>query len=68
LNRRWLMATLIFAILLLAANLARVGLLVLVGQAYGWRLLAQMLHVPLGVVGFAAACAAAWSCCAGLVP
>ena len=59
LNRRWLLAALAFAVLLLIANLARVALLVLVGQVYGWRLLAQMLHVPLGVIGFAAACAAA---------
>ena len=60
LNRRWLLAGLTFVILLLSANLARVFLLVLVGQAAGWRLLAQMLHVPLGVIGFVAACAAAW--------
>ncbi len=59
LNRRWLLAGIIFAALLLAANLLRVFLLVLIGQVAGWRLLAEMLHVPLGVVGFAAACAAA---------
>jgi exosortase O len=59
LNRRWLLAALSFGVLLLAANLARVAILVLVGQVASWRLLAQMLHVPLGVVGFVAACAAA---------
>jgi exosortase O len=59
LNRRWLLAALVFAGLLLAANLARVGLLVMTGQIFGWRLLAQMLHVPLGVIGFASACATA---------
>ena len=59
LNRRWLLAAFIFAALLLSANLLRVFLLVLVGQAAGWRLLAEMIHVPLGVIGFVAACAAA---------
>lgn len=59
LNFRWLLASLAFAVLLLAANLARVAVLVAVGQVAGWRLLAEMLHVPLGVIGFAAACAAA---------
>jgi exosortase O len=59
LNRRWLLAGQVFAVLLLAANLLRVFLLVLVGQVADWRLLAEMLHVPLGVIGFAAACAAA---------
>ena len=29
-----------------------------VGPVLGWNLLAEMLHVPLGVLGFAAACAA----------
>jgi hypothetical protein len=33
--------------------------LVAVGQVAGWRLAAEMLHVPLGVLGFVAACAAA---------
>jgi exosortase O len=59
LNLRWLLTALAFAALLLAANLARVGVLVVVGQVAGWRLAAEMLHVPLGVLGFAAACAVA---------
>lgn len=58
-NLRWLLIALLFVILLLAANLARVGILVLVGQVAGWRMLAEMLHVPLGMLGFGAACAAA---------
>jgi exosortase O len=56
LNFRWFMVALVFVISLLAANLARVAALVGVGQVAGWRLLAEMLHVPLGVIGFAAAC------------
>jgi exosortase O len=59
LNLRWFLTALVFAALLLAANLARVGVLVVVGQVAGWRLAAEMLHVPLGVLGFAAACALA---------
>ena len=59
LNLRWFLTALAFAVLLLAANLARVAILVVVGQVAGWRLAAEMLHVPLGVLGFAAACAAA---------
>jgi exosortase O len=56
-NRRWMLAALTFALLLLLANLARVAVLVTVGPALGWELLAEMLHVPLGLLGFAAACA-----------
>jgi len=58
-NRRWILAVIGFALLLLAANLARVAVLVLVGQVAGWSLLAEMLHVPLGIMGFLAACLAA---------
>jgi exosortase O len=58
-NRRWLGTAVLFALLLFLANLARVAILVGVGEVLGWRLLAEMLHVPLGVLGFVAACAAA---------
>lgn len=54
---RWLITAGLFALMLLAANLARVAVLVAVGQVFGWRLFAEMLHVPLGVVGFLSACA-----------
>jgi exosortase O len=57
-TRRWLLAALIFAFLLFAANLIRVAVLVTAGPVLGLNLLAEMLHVPLGVLGFAAACAA----------
>ena len=59
LNRRWLATAILFAALLFVANLARVAILVTVGEVMGWHLAAEMLHVPLGVLGFAAACAAA---------
>jgi exosortase O len=58
-NLRWLLVGLGFSLLLMAANLVRVGVLVGVGQVAGWMLLAEMLHVPLGVLGFAGACAVA---------
>jgi exosortase O len=56
---KWLLVGIIFSFLLLAANLARVAILVVVGQVAGFRLMAEMLHVPLGVIGFLGACAAA---------
>jgi exosortase O len=55
-NLHWLAVALIFALLLLGANIARVGVLVAIGQVAGWRVLAEMLHVPLGVLGFIGAC------------
>jgi exosortase O len=58
-NLRWLLVALGFSLLLLAANLLRVAVLVAVGQVAGLILLAEMLHVPLGVLGFVASCAAA---------
>jgi len=58
---RWLLVALIFVLMLFIANLARVGILVSVGQVAGWRFFAEMLHVPLGVIGFGATCAAALS-------
>jgi exosortase O len=55
-NLRWIGATILVSGLLLAANVARVGVLVLVGEVAGWRVAAEMLHVPLGVLGFVAVC------------
>jgi exosortase O len=59
LNGRWLVTAVLFTVLLFLANLSRVALLVVSGEVLGWRLLATMLHVPLGVLGFVLACAAA---------
>ncbi len=58
LNRRWLLSGIVFAALLLVSNLLRVVVLVLVDQVFNWRLLAEMLHVPLGIIGFVTACLA----------
>lgn len=59
LNGRWLMVAGLFFIILFVVNLVRVALLVITGQVMGWVLLAEMLHVPLGVLGFVLACGAA---------
>ena len=57
-NLHWLASALIFVILLLVANLLRVAVLVGVGQAAQLPLVAEMLHIPMGVLGFAGACVA----------
>jgi exosortase O len=56
---RWLLMGVGFALLLLLANLVRVAVLVTAGPVAGYNLLAEMLHVPLGVLGFVGACTAA---------
>ncbi len=58
LNLRWFLTALLFVVLLFVSNVARVGVLVVVGQVAGWLMAAEMIHVPLGVIGFVAACAA----------
>ncbi|MCA9932926.1 MAG: exosortase O [Ardenticatenaceae bacterium] len=59
LTLRWFVTAVIFAGLLFIANLLRVAILVVVGEVLNLPLFAQMLHIPLGVLGFIAACAAA---------
>jgi exosortase O len=59
LNLHWLLTALVLMAMLFLTNLVRVAILVVVGAVAGWTLLAEMLHVPLGVLGFVAACAAA---------
>ena len=58
-NLRWLLVASAFGMLLFIANLARIGILVWIGQAMGLTLMAELVHVPLGVLGFVGACAAA---------
>ena len=47
---------LLMVVLLFTVNLARVAILTVTGPVLGWTLLAEMLHVPLGVLGFVLAC------------
>lgn len=58
-NLRWFIIAAMMALGLFFANLARVSTLVFVGQVANLRLLAEMLHVPLGVLAFSAVCALA---------
>jgi len=53
---RWIGTALLAALLLFGMNVARVGTLVVVGQAAGWSLAAEIIHVPLGVLGFGLVC------------
>ncbi len=59
LNIRWLLSGVLMVGLLFCANLLRVAALIGAGQVLNWPLLAEMLHVPLGVLGFIGACAGA---------
>lgn len=45
--------------LLLLSNIIRIALLVLAGQVMNWPIIARLIHVPLGVLGFTLACVAA---------
>ncbi|MCP4422049.1 MAG: exosortase O [Chloroflexi bacterium] len=58
-NGHWVKTAVIFTLLLFIANLARVAILIIVGEIFGWPFLAEMLHIPLGVIGFVMACVAA---------
>ena len=50
LDWRWLLSGLTLGVLLFCANLLRVAALIGTGQVLKWTLLAEMLHVPLGVL------------------
>lgn len=57
LNRCWMLVAVLFSGMLFITNFARIGILVVVGQVVGSRLLAEIVHIPLGVLGFVVACA-----------
>jgi len=61
LNWGWVGTAVTFFLLLFLANLTRVAILITVGEVANLPLLAEMLHIPLGVLGFIGACAAAVS-------
>ncbi|MBI4670313.1 MAG: exosortase O [Chloroflexi bacterium] len=60
-NWRWLGVALTFIALLFLANVLRVAALVVSAQVLNLPMLAELLHVPLGVLGFVGACAAAFA-------
>jgi exosortase O len=55
-NLRWFGIAALMGILLFIANVARVAVLVLVGQVAGWEVMAELIHVPLGVLSFGVVC------------
>ena len=55
-NLRWFGIAVLMGILLFLANVARVAVLVIVGQVAGWDLIAELIHVPLGVLAFGVVC------------
>ncbi len=57
----WAARGLVFAALLVAANVVRVLVIVVVGPVAGLPRVAEIIHEPLGVLGFVAACAAAYA-------
>ena len=59
LNGWWVVTAVTFFLLLFLSNLTRVAILITIGEVFGLPLLAEMLHIPLGVLGFIGACAAA---------
>ncbi len=58
-NLRWVLVACAFVAVLFVANLTRVALLIVMGPVLGWTLLAELVHVPLGVVMFMIACGVA---------
>ncbi|MFZ6031001.1 MAG: exosortase O [Chloroflexota bacterium] len=56
---RWLGVAALMGGLLFVANVARVGTLVVVDQVAGWKMAAEMIHVPLGVLAFVVVCGVA---------
>ena len=55
-NLRWFGIAGLMAILLFVANVARVAALVMIGQVAGWEMVAELVHVPLGVLAFGVVC------------
>lgn len=60
LDLRWLAHGAALVVLLVAANAGRVLAIVLLGPVAGWTVVAELVHEPLGVLGFAGACAAVY--------
>jgi len=59
-GKRWLLVCETTVGLLVIANIARVLTLVFVLEVFQQPVIAQALHVPLGVLGFVTVCAIAW--------
>jgi exosortase O len=59
-NLRWFGVLLIHIFLLIAANIGRVTVLVLINNVLKEPELAHIVHFPLGIVGFSTACLISW--------
>ncbi|MBW4623056.1 MAG: exosortase O [Cyanosarcina radialis HA8281-LM2] len=57
---RWLLVCSAHLLLLISANIGRVLLLVLIANVFDRPELAQIVHVPLGILGFSSACFFTW--------
>ncbi len=57
---RWVVALVVGISSLMVVNIVRVLVLVLLDGALAWPIAAEIVHVPLGVLGFAAACVGMW--------
>jgi exosortase O len=55
-NLRWFGIGALMGVLLFVANVVRVGVLVFIGQVAGLELIAELIHVPLGVLAFGVVC------------
>jgi exosortase O len=55
-NLRWFGIAILVGCLLFFANIARIAVLVVIGEVVGWELVAELIHVPLGVLAFLAVC------------
>lgn len=60
LGMRWFLVAIASLLLLIAANISRVMLLVVITLVMNQHQLGEILHLPLGVLGFVSACAIAW--------
>ncbi len=56
LGLRWLLTAILMVCLLFVSNLVRIGLLVIFGQVMALPIVAEMLHLPLGMLGFILTC------------
>ncbi len=60
LSFKWLAVCAVNFIMLVSANALRVAVLVLVAQVFQQPIYAEILHVPLGIVGLVGACFLSW--------
>ncbi|MGB7709745.1 MAG: exosortase O [Microcoleus sp.] len=60
LGLRWLAVCAANLLMLVSANTARIAVLVVVSEVFKQQIFAQIIHVPLGIVGLVCACFVTW--------